>query len=482
MAPLISPRFLHRSEFRIANRGPFLRPPSPGILNSTRNLQPLLLLFIALASLLLYRQAALIPDLRRALPQFLLYFGLLFLLYAAAVTLVLQVEKVHGSHVPRPWLVIILVSAVAFRLMLLPTAPTLSDDVYRYVWDGRVQAAGISPYRYPPAAASLAPLRRDDSTIWRYINRKTAFTIYPPGAQAAFWLIYRLHADSITWTKTALTLAELSALAPLALWLRRQGLSLLRLLIIAWSPLAVFEVAGNGHVDALVLAPLVLAWWAFETRRPTLVGFSLGVAALLKLYPALFLPLLWTRRDVKAPLAFVATLVGGYALYWGRGGSVLGFLPTYLNERFNVGPAALLARGLEISGGPDLLPWRVVQLWLLWFLGLLALWAVWRPQARPAIARRRAWALLAAFTLLSQNLFSWYLLWILPFLTLDLRVGRWGLRFDAATGWLLFTGLAALSYTFFSTWDPVPWAIWAQYGTLTLFLAVHAARPRDAVC
>jgi len=441
-------------------------------------LPPALLLLTAAASLLLYRQTALVPDLRRALPQFLLYFGALFLLYLAAVALVLHVEKIHGPHTPRPWLVIVLVSAAAFRVMLLPARPTLSDDIYRYVWDGRVQAAGISPYRYTPSAPQLASLRYNDSTIWRYINRKTAFTIYPPAAQIAFWAIYRLHADSITWTKTALTLAELGALAPLALWLRRRGQSLLRLLILAWSPLAIFEVAGNGHMDALVLAPLVVAWLAFEAPRPTLLGLSLGVATLVKLYPALFLPLLWTRRDVKAPLAFVSTLAAGYALFIGRGGSVLGFLPTYLNERFNAGPAALLAQGLQAIGGPGMAPWRVVQTWQLLFLGLLAAWAVWRPLTQPAAVRRRAWAVIAVFMLLSQNLFSWYLLIILPLLALDLRSGRCGLRLDAAAGWLLFTGLVALSYTFFMTWDPVPWAIWAQYGILLLFLAAQAWRRR----
>ncbi|MFZ2520820.1 MAG: glycosyltransferase family 87 protein, partial [Anaerolineae bacterium] len=437
-----------------------------------------LLLLIAAASLLLYRQAAQAPDLRRVVPQFLFYFGLLFVLYLAAVILVLRLEKTQGAATPVAWLFIILLSAVAFRVTLLPTRPTLSDDMYRYIWDGRVQAAGLSPYRYTPAASELTFLRRNDNTIWRYINRKTAITIYPPAAQLAFLAIYRLHPDSVTWTKTALTLAELSALVPLALWLRRQRLSLLRLLILAWSPLAVFEVAGSGHMDALVLAPLVVAWLAFEKRRPALLGFSLGIAALLKLYPAFFLPLLWTRRDVKAPLAFAGTVAAGYALFIGRGGSVLGFLPNYLNERFNTGPAALIARGLEAIGGPEMPSWRVVQSWQLLFLALLAVWALWQPLNRPATARRRAWAVMTVFFVLSQNLFSWYLLMLMPLLALDLRRGRWGLALDAPTGWLLFTGLTALSYTFFITWHPVPWAIWAQYGVLLLFLAGHAWRRR----
>jgi hypothetical protein len=153
-------------------------------------------------------------------------------------------------------------------------------------------------------------------------------------------------------------------------------------------------------------------------------------------------------------------------------------LPNYLNERFNTGPAALIARGLEAIGGPEMPSWRVVQSWQLLFLALLAVWALWQPLNRPATARRRAWAVMTVFFVLSQNLFSWYLLMLMPLLALDLRRGRWGLALDGPTGWLLFTGLTALSYTFFITWHPVPWAIWAQYGVLLLFLAGHAWRRR----
>ncbi|MBK7202046.1 glycosyltransferase family 87 protein [Candidatus Amarolinea dominans] len=231
-------------------------------------------------------------------------------------------------------------------------------------------------------------LRRNDNTIWRYINRKTAFTIYPPAAQLAFLAIYRLHPDSVTWTKTALTLAELSALVPLALWLRRQRLSLLRLLILAWSPLAVFEVAGSGHMDALVLAPLVVAWLAFETRRPALLGFSLGIAALLKLYPAFFFPLLWTRRDVKAPLAFAGTVAAGYALL--------------LHHRASgsVGHLGAVRRPADLPGRPRLAPAgsppltrRLSASQQLGLLGLLWLGSAllgWRARSSPASTARPA--------------------------------------------------------------------------------------------
>ncbi len=90
----------------------------------------------------------------------------------------------------RAGVVVVLVAGALFRVVLVPTPPVLSDDLYRYLWDGRVQAAGISPYRYAPAAPELAPLR--DDLVWPGINRKPVRTIYPPLAQAVFAVTWRL--------------------------------------------------------------------------------------------------------------------------------------------------------------------------------------------------------------------------------------------------------------------------------------------------
>ncbi len=429
---------------------------------------------LGLASLVLYGGAAGIPNLRRTIPAFEVVYFALFALYVLAIVLVLAWEHdaAASRRATRTALFMIVAGSIAFRVLLLPTTPTLSDDMYRYVWDGRVQAAGISPYRYPPSAPDLIRLRVQDTTIWPQINRKNVVTIYPPAAQLAFRGIYALYPDSITWTKTAMVLAELAAVGLLALWLRLRQLSLLRIVVLAWSPLAVFEIAGHGHLDALVLLPLVGALLARERSRPGWVGVCLGLATLIKLYPALWLPALWTRRDWKAPLAFAVTVAAGYLPFLGGGGSVLGFLPDYLGERFNGGPADWLAGGLQLVLRLDKPPYMSVQLVQFAVLLGLSAWFVVRPAADADRARQRVWLVMAAVVLLSQNLFSWYLLAILPLLAVDLRRGRWGLRLDAATGWLLFTGLVALSYTFFIDHQPVAWAIWLQYLPLLIFLVI----------
>src|SRR6267378_3268258 len=110
---------------------------------------------------------------------------------------------------------------VLFRLSLLFSPPYLSDDIYRYIWDGRVQAAGINPYRYIPADSALAQLR--DKEIYPQINRKDyARTIYPPAAEALFFLTTRI-SETVTWMKATMVLFEALAVWALAVLLASLG-------------------------------------------------------------------------------------------------------------------------------------------------------------------------------------------------------------------------------------------------------------------
>ena len=111
-----------------------------------------------------------------------------------------------GSADQRGALVVILVGAVAMRLALLFVEPYLSTDIYRYIWDGRVQAAGINPYRYVPSAPEIANLR--DAAIFPNINRADyAVTIYPPTAQAIFLAVTRF-GESVVVMKLGLIAFE----------------------------------------------------------------------------------------------------------------------------------------------------------------------------------------------------------------------------------------------------------------------------------
>src|SRR5690349_2996390 len=129
------------------------------------------LFWLGLASVPIYIWALVYGPFRpHRIEPFFLMFIPVFILYALACYYVLRPEPSQRSS-----LIIIVGLAVMFNALLLPTQSSLSDDMYRYVWDGRVQGNGINPYRYPPDVRDVAFLR--DAFIWPHINRPTAVTV-----------------------------------------------------------------------------------------------------------------------------------------------------------------------------------------------------------------------------------------------------------------------------------------------------------------
>jgi hypothetical protein len=240
------------------------------------------------------------------------------------------VAALRRAGARRNVLAVVLVVAALLRLTLLFEPPLHSSDIYRYVWDGRVQAAGINPYRFIPADPALEPLR--DGAIFSQINRANyAVTIYPPVAQMAFFLFTRV-GETLWAVKLGWLALEVLAMLALARLLARLGRPSAELLLYAWHPLPVWETAGDGHVDAGMAALLVLALWAWTARRRLATGALLAASVLIKPLTLMALPAFWRPWDWRVPAAFVATAVLVYLPYLGVAGEVVGFLPAYVGE------------------------------------------------------------------------------------------------------------------------------------------------------
>ena len=442
------------------------------------------LIALGILSLIPYLVALRLQDLRQNTVGFELAFIAAFAVYVVAVVLILRENNASPSLVTRH-VSLVFAFAILFNAILVFTPPTLSDDMYRYVWDGRVQAHGINPYAYPPGAPQLDNLR--DPTISVHINRPDAVTVYPAGAELAYAAIWRVVPDNVRWFQIVMAAGNILAGVLLVGLLRALGKPAHWVLIYLWNPLVIFETAHSAHVDGLVLPLLVAAWLARAKGRDGWVGVFLGAAATLKLYPALLLPALWRARDDREslrpawqmPLAFAATFAATYIPYLSQGAGVVGFLPQYFNERFNMSLAGVVTDLIERPPAPifqAISRWaggsgaHVVTLLLLGTLAIIGLACVLRPAANAEQAIRRSIWLIGAFTLLSQNLFPWYMLWLAPLLALFVRPGKFGLAFDAWTGWFLYSGLVALAYTFFIAWTPVAWAQWLEFTPLYAFL------------
>ena len=226
--------------------------------------------------------------------RFILTTSVAALLYAAAIL------RYAARPAPRHALPVILGVGLAARLLVLPATPLNSTDAYRYVWDGRVQAAGINPYRYVPADPALMPLRDapshpgpDPAAIYPNVNRaEYAPTIYPPAAQAIFAATGLLR-FGLVGMKAAMLGFDLLTAAAILLILRAAGRPATHVLVWAWNPLVIWEFANGGHIDSPAIAFTALAVLAAIHTRATWSGIAIGLAVATKLLPAAIFPALW---------------------------------------------------------------------------------------------------------------------------------------------------------------------------------------------
>jgi alpha-1,6-mannosyltransferase len=357
------------------------------------------------------------------------FYWVLFWLLIAGIPFVLAVWWTYRCQkFPRMALLLILSGGALFRLILLPLdPPRLSTDIYRYIWDGRVQAAGINPYLYLPVDPELAELR--DESIYPNINRKTyAHTIYPPAAQIFFYLVTRV-TQTVTGFKTAVVLIDLVTMGIVAATLRAIGQPAERVIVYAWHPLPIFEFGASGHIDALMICFVAIALFARAREKHGIAGIALGAATLVKFIPVVLLPAMYRRWDKKLPVAYALTIGVCYLPYAaGAGMHVLGFLPKYAEEEGLQSGARyylldLVNYLLDWCGVVHDLPAPVFTGIALAGLGAIALWAFWRqpPFRRDDSKSRNGWLfpaflLAVAFSILLSPYYPWYYSWLALFL------------------------------------------------------------------
>ena len=213
----------------------------------------------------------------------------------------------------RPSPLVLIAVALAMRLCLLPVPPTLSDDGFRYLWDGALSADGRSPYALTPREAVAAGFEPPVALI--LLNSPDYHSVYPPVSQLAFALAFALGGSfGVAWIvfKVLLVAVELGGLTVLA---RRVEPGLLALY--AWHPVAVAEIAGQGHTEGFVVGCLSLALAAFGGGREGRGGAALALAGWVKLWPLALFAL--ARRSWRA-LVMGAVVAVGVALPFVAGG------------------------------------------------------------------------------------------------------------------------------------------------------------------
>ena len=373
---------------------------------------------------------------------------------------------------------VILTVALGVRLLVaLTNTPQLSDDMYRYVHDGRTLARGQSPYAAAPQDV-LGGLRAEAPLIER-INHADLVTIYQPTSQAVFASLAALQPVwdepfGHTTFRFAFVLFDLLIIAALLRRLAAEQRSPWWVTLYAWHPLAISEVAGSGHQDVigiflLLLTMMVLSPSAANVSWPRVVLGAACFAASVAVKPVvlpLAMPIAWSLRrqgwSVGLGLCVTVTvLVGLYVpvLYmedgisgladtverfvtgWEHNSSAHAVLSEHLGRRLaSSACAALLGATLMAAmvAGCDI--WRVAMIYMF------------------------------AAILLSTTAHPWYLLWALALVPLRFSVSVWMLSLTITWSYVVWRDVDA--------WHIPEWLKVMIYAPVYALIAVELIRWR----
>jgi len=350
----------------------------------------------------LYVRVFALGDLLAQVDAFLILHTLIFAAYAALAFFVLRGRRTLGVG----WFIF---AAAGIAVLLLLRRTTVSSDMYRYLWDGWILKAGFNPYLILPVDPRLASFQASD--LFRSLYWTQEYTPYPPVAQLIFAAAHTAYA-ALGLPAAKLVLA-LPVVILAALLYRTVGRPWFVLFIL--NPLVLFESFHGGHIDAWATLFAFLAYRLFVADSLILSAGLLGLGALTKVFPAIFLPLfvadLWKRQRFRDALVYGAVF-GGVV--------VASYLPFTLTSPFPVARLVSFARtfhfnapvfnfasrALAALGGSEETTLRLCGLALVLALAGLA----WRRRVS-ALTVSAAYAL---YLLLTPQVYSWYTLFLVP--------------------------------------------------------------------
>jgi len=417
-------------------------------------------------------------------PAFLANFIIAGTAYAIAVHRLgkdrLQVNQIWGF-------------AIILRLILLFTTPSLSDDVYRYIWDGHLLNQGVNPYALPVNSPLLdtftIPLRA-------LVNHDWMASPYLPAAQGVFWLVSRIGAYNGVYDAAQSVLAfQVSATVfdLLTGWLvmdllPRLGLRRSNVLLYLWNPLLIVEFAHGAHIDSLIIMLVMLALWLVVCYRKNVCSaILLAAATLTKPLPVLLVPILFRRWRWKGIWVYLGLIFGVLALFaidagWGltgelNGTGIFGATRIYLQYwNYNSGIYHWLevafsgyqtagAVPVEIVGETPILLAKAITTGLLGLVVLFTAWQVWRKERNSLDLLRLALIPMGAYLLLTPTVHPWYLTLIIPFLPfLQPQKGESTSYRAFIWPWIYFS--IAVAFSYLTYYDPANFREYAQVRAL----------------
>lgn len=243
--------------------------------------------------------------------QLILLFSALFGIYFYLTS---YSDKYYGKNIG-------LTAGILFRLLVLFSLPTLSDDYFRFIWDGRMTMLGISPYSNIPANIEHHDLMLKD--MFHLINSQEYYTVYPPTNQFIFWLS-NLTGDSVTTAtismKAFIFMMEVFSIFIINDLLKRMNIPTKYTLIYALNPLVIIEFTASLHFEAVMLFFLLASFWLYQRKLIWLSAMAFALAIGSKLLPLIFLPLIFPILGWKKGIGYGAitliTFLATFIPFW----------------------------------------------------------------------------------------------------------------------------------------------------------------------
>jgi alpha-1,6-mannosyltransferase len=236
----------------------------------------------------------------------------LYSCYAALFSFGLLAFKNCSNTVDLKWCIYV---GVATRIAIMGSLPNLSNDFWRFLWDGHLQVLGFNPYSLTPYEVMLRQLEnfKDSEYIYSHLNSPFYYSVYPPVLQFLFWCVIKFSMSKILYAtilmKVFIVLAELVSISTLIQLLAYYNLNAKNVLWYVLNPLVIIEFVGNIHFEAFMICFLLLAFNYYlqqKTRRATLF-YVLAIAS--KLLPLFLLPLILFRLKQKPLIKFLSLFI-----------------------------------------------------------------------------------------------------------------------------------------------------------------------------
>jgi len=378
-------------------------------------------------------------DIKKHIPWFAILYTASFITYIFAIFYISKNAETNGqnNNSSRKILWAIIIFALMFRITLLPATP--SDDIYRYLWEGKLQLNGINPYSHPPESSSLEYLR---DGFFSDINHKHLSTIYPPLTLMVFAI-----ADYVSHTiismKSVFLIFDILSIFILLRFLRVMGKDPLNVLTYAWSPLILISFAARGHCDSLQIFLVILALYLCAMRKNLRTVVSIGLAAMSKFIFIIIAPFLIPGKKLRYVIVLCSVIAVLYLPYMSAGKGLFSTL-LHFGTQYHFNDSAHFLIFCLCIGSP--LASKIITA-LIFGAVLLFLYKKYLHFLITDNNRNKgnvemnnfvlnyAFVAIGTFLVLTPTLHPWYLTWIVPFLC-----------FNKNRAWLVLTGTVICYY------------------------------------